>query len=206
MQRSAWAAVNDHWRRRAAGRAGVCAHASAHDGALQANRGGGRGEWCSSSALKVGNHRLQRWGSKSTRGGAQRARRRHNVAAQRARRRRGPPTSRRGATGASGGSTNERKPGKEGGVWGEGHARSGAAGRCSASVHIVPLAAQAPPGRCSCSARLTRAEKASVPAQLPCWLRWAALHAALCAGQCCFWHSRLRGVSCGQAGRGAIIW
>ena len=205
MQRSAWAAVNDHWRRRAAGRAGVCAHASAHDGALQANRGGGRGEWCSSSALKVGNHRLQRWGSKSTRGGVQRARRKHNVAAQRARRRRGPPTSRRGATGASGGSTNERKPGKEGGVWGGG---ARAQRRCGAVLSECAHRAacrSSTPGRCSCSARLTRAEKASVPAQLPCWLRWAALHAALCAGQCCFWHSRLRGVSCGQAGRGAII-
>ena len=35
---------------------------------------------------------------------------------------------------------------------------------------------------------------------LPSPPRWAALHAALCSGQCFFWHSRLWGQGCALGG------
>ena len=61
-------------------------------------------------------------------------------------------------------------------------------------------------------AHLALGQPGLAPPQPPCWLRWAALHASLCAGQCAFWHSRLQGVGqeggeaigcCEQAGRSA---
>ena len=45
---------------------------------------------------------------------------------------------------------------------------------------------------------------ATAPSQLPrCW---AALHAALCSGQCCFWHSRLQGCVGGEWMGGQARW
>ena len=138
-------------------------------------------------------------------GGAWKGRRKA-VAARRAACRAGPPTKLVGGCCCChlrGGTMSERAPGKEGG--GGAHARSGGAG----SAQLVRAACPALPGTPSSVQQQQQQQQRAPatwrqslhPAQLPCWARWAALHAALCPGQCFFWHSRLRGVGA-WAGRG----
>ena len=86
--------------------------------------------------------------------------------------------------------------------WGGGEAAHVQRVRCicpPAPTHQCPSAHQINVSSC---AHLALGQPGSAPTQPPCWLRWAALHAALCAGQCAFWHSRLQGV--GQEGGEAI--